>query len=110
MHEVAAIMKLVANQKVPRIYLGKSPDADYLHRAPHMPMGQTPNSRIERIVNNQDAIRYTPNEDVRMGPSYPIILAGSTYQNTSPINYSSLESSIFQYKPGGCSGGYCGQG
>ncbi len=110
MHEIAAIMKLVADQKVPRIYLGKSPDADYLNRAPRMQGGQTPNSRIERLVNSLDTIRYTPNEEGRMASSYPIISTGSTYQNTSPINYSSLESSIFQYKPGGCSGGYCGQG
>jgi hypothetical protein len=111
-HEVAAIFALVAGQKNPGAYLGQGPDADYLNRAPHMQVGQTPNPRIESLVNSQDAIRYNPKEGAGIVSSDLRMLASSMYQNEGPASYNTssptLDAKMFQYQPGGCSGDYCG--
>jgi hypothetical protein len=104
-HEVAAIFALVAGQKNPGAYLGQSPDADYLNKVPHMQVGQTPNPRIESLVNDHDKIQYDPKGGAGIVSSDLRMLASSMYQNESSAGYSAssptLDAKMFDYKPGG---------
>jgi hypothetical protein len=103
-HEVSAILGSVAKARQIPIYMGHEPGGNYLERA-HMLPGHAPSPMMERLSSSPSAIRYTSKEGIGMAPADLSMLANSYSNPTQPLN-----SNMFDYKPGGCSGGYCGQG
>ena len=80
---------------------------DYAIRAPTMQGGQTPHPGITNLLSD-NPIRYSPNETIGLAPSDLRMLANTLYQNEGQVSSQALDAKIFQYQPGGCSGGYCG--
>lgn len=100
-HEVSAVLAIVARDKQIPLYLGHEPGGNYLSRVHHLPEHYP--IGVNQLRTGPETIRYTPKGGVGMTPADLRMLASSYQDRTAPSN-----PNMFDYKPGGCSGGYCG--